>query len=265
MDIARNRILVVDDEPEIVDLLKSFLGIKGYEVSGALSGQEALSVLDEKKTDLMLLDIKMPGMQGTEVARIVKEKYPYIKIIVVTGYADEAENLLKNNLLAGLFVKPIPLQELNNKVVEIFHQNGDSDIDLKPKQGISARVLLLKAKLLFVEPSDEIYDFLSAHFKKLSNRGENYDSEVIDNKGDLKTKIALFTPDILVINAAALRGDNMNLNAEILGRNLGLKEIILYNIEDLANLHQGELEKLTKSIETVCLKNGLIEIKWVEI
>ncbi len=112
----------MDDEPDIVDLLRNFLTDKGYAVNGALSGQEALSVLDEKKTDLMLLDIKMPGMQGTEVARIVKEKYPYIKIIVVTGYADEAESLLKNNLLAGLFVKPIPLQELNKKVVEVLRR-----------------------------------------------------------------------------------------------------------------------------------------------
>jgi len=118
--VRKNRILVVDDEPDIVDSLKHFLSAKGYEVSGALCGEEALNILDEKKTDLILLDIRMPGMQGTEVAKIAKEKHPYIKIIVVTGYADEAEGLSKSNLLSGLFVKPIRPQELHKRILEVL-------------------------------------------------------------------------------------------------------------------------------------------------
>ncbi|MBM3246452.1 MAG: response regulator [Candidatus Omnitrophica bacterium] len=119
--LKKNKILIVDDESDIVDVLKQFLCHKGYDVSGASSGEEALDILDEKRTDLVLLDIKMPGIQGTEVAKIVKEKYPHIKIIVVTGYAEEAESLSRDNLLAGLFVKPIQLQELYEKILEVLY------------------------------------------------------------------------------------------------------------------------------------------------
>jgi CheY-like chemotaxis protein len=263
--VRKNRILVVDDEPEIVDLLKSFLSGKGYEVNGALNAEEAFGILDKKNTDLILLDIKMPGIQGTEVAKIAKEKYPFIKIIMVTGYADQAEDLLKNNILSGLFIKPIQLQQLYKKMVSMFNQQMQPGLDIRLQQGISARVLLIKARLLFFEPIHEIYGFLSEYLKKLSSRGEDYELDVVSNKDGLKAKVALFNPDILVINAAALRSETINLNAEILEQNLGVKEIILYNIEELKRLQHSELERFIKSVENVCLRNGLIEIKWVKI
>jgi len=265
MQAGKNKILIVDDEPDIVDSLKHFLSAKGYEVSGALSAEEALRMLEKEKADLILLDIMLPGIQGSEVARIIKEKYPEIKIIVVTGYPNEIEDLSKGNLLEGAFIKPIRIQELYNKLVEVFNRDDTLDIDLKSKKGISAMVLLIKARLLFVEPSDEIYNFLNVHFKGFSSKGENYEQDVVGNKENLEEKIMLFKPDILVVNATSLKGTSMSLSSEISAHGLSLKEIILYNIGDLQTLHQTELERLKKSIEIVCLRNGLIEIRCIEI
>ena len=91
----KSKILVVDDEPEIVGILREFLAKKGYDVIDALSGEEALNILDREKTDLVLLDLMLPGLKGPEAARIIKNKYPTIKIVTLTAYPDMGDSLLQ--------------------------------------------------------------------------------------------------------------------------------------------------------------------------
>ncbi|UCC95691.1 MAG: response regulator, partial [Candidatus Omnitrophota bacterium] len=118
MEEKKAKILVVDDEPEMVAILKHFLQLKGYEAIGALSGEEALRILEREGVDLVLLDIMMPGIKGTEIAKTIREKYPASKIIVVSGYSNEIEKLSKDSPLEGAFVKPINVGELYDKLIE---------------------------------------------------------------------------------------------------------------------------------------------------
>jgi len=122
MTNEKTKVLVVDDELEIVDTLKSFLTRKGYDVTGASSGEEALSFLEKKRTDLILLDLKMPGIRGEDVARIVKEKYPATKIIVVTAYSEDGKSFYKENLLEDVLIKPVSLKELSQKIQEVLNK-----------------------------------------------------------------------------------------------------------------------------------------------
>lgn len=84
--MKKNRILVVDDEEGLRLLYKEELQDEGAEVEVAASGEEALEKLESAPVDLVLLDIKMPGMDGVEVLRRVKEKYKDLPVILCTAY-----------------------------------------------------------------------------------------------------------------------------------------------------------------------------------
>ena len=83
---TKNRILVVDDEEGLRLLYKEELEDEGAEVELAASGEEALEKLEKNSIDLVLLDIKMPGMDGVEVLRRVKEKWKDLPVILCTAY-----------------------------------------------------------------------------------------------------------------------------------------------------------------------------------
>ncbi len=82
----RSSILVVDDEINIRGALVTLLEKKGYQMRGAASGEEAMTLLDEATADLVLTDIKMPGMGGLEFLRRLKQKWPDIEVVVMTAY-----------------------------------------------------------------------------------------------------------------------------------------------------------------------------------
>lgn len=262
MEDRKAKILVVDDEPDIVDTLKEYLSGKGYEVLGALSGEEALGMLGRENADLILMDIMMPGLKGTDVARIVKQKYPNIKVIILTGYPQETEDLVKNNMLEGIFAKPIKMQELYTKLSAVI---GRPDEQSELKRGIKARVLLIKAKLLFLEDSSETYSYLSSHFKELANRGEDYECELARTQDEIMEKMVSFAPDLLIVNTALINKCGADILAKMLENKLSPTEIIVYNINDIVKSNNAESERLAKAVEAYCFKNGLIEVKWVEI
>ena len=79
-------ILVVDDEAEICELLQDFLTQEGYQVSTAKDGQEAISLGNQNRFDLALLDIKMPGMDGIEVFQELKKAKKDLEVIILTGH-----------------------------------------------------------------------------------------------------------------------------------------------------------------------------------
>ncbi len=84
------KVLVVDDEPQAVELLEEFLTAKGYAVVGASGGEEALRRLKEERPHLMLLDVRMPAMDGLEVLRRAREIDREVGIVMVTAVNEES-------------------------------------------------------------------------------------------------------------------------------------------------------------------------------
>ena len=116
-------ILIVDDERDFVEVLSLRLTDAGHRVRAAYSGKEALSVLAETEPealpdiDVVILDIKMPGMDGMETLKQIKSKYPVVEIILLTGHG--AVDTAINGLKAGAFdylLKPADFAELTSKL-----------------------------------------------------------------------------------------------------------------------------------------------------
>lgn len=110
------RILVVDDEPDIVYALQSRLTGEGYGVITAFDGKEALNKVGSQRPDLMLLDIIMPEMDGMEVLKKLRKIDPDLPVIVITAYPSlELKDILKYGA-SGYIRKPFETKELKRAI-----------------------------------------------------------------------------------------------------------------------------------------------------
>ena len=83
-----NKVLLIDDEEDILDVLSLSLRSDGYDVITAPSGEEGLAVFEQESPPIILTDLKMPGMDGLEVLKRIKSSNPDAEVIVVTGHGD---------------------------------------------------------------------------------------------------------------------------------------------------------------------------------
>ncbi|MDD5558477.1 response regulator [Candidatus Methylomirabilis sp.] len=111
------RVLVVDDEPGAVELLQEFLVAKGYEVIAASNGAEAVQKVVEERPHLILLDVRMPRMDGLEALRRIREIDKEVAVIMVTGVNEE--EIGRQAMALGAFdyiVKPLDLPYLERSL-----------------------------------------------------------------------------------------------------------------------------------------------------
>ncbi len=112
-------ILVVDDELLIRDLLYDFFSGQGWQISIAENGEKALDILRDRKIDLVLTDIRMPEMDGLALTRHVKDSYPDIPVVIMTGYpsVDSAVAALRSKV-ADYIIKPFNINQLYKLIEE---------------------------------------------------------------------------------------------------------------------------------------------------
>jgi CheY-like chemotaxis protein len=105
---ALRKVLVVDDDPVVGRSFDRVLSGKGYVVVTAENGQEALNRLGKEEYDLVFTDIRMPGMNGLEVAEQVKARRPWVPVVIVTGYGSDAHEARAEAAgVAGFLNKPL--------------------------------------------------------------------------------------------------------------------------------------------------------------
>jgi DNA-binding response OmpR family regulator len=111
--MAALRILIVDDEDELVSALEERLNLRGFRATGVTTGVEALAYLTDTPCDVVLLDVKMPGLGGLEVIKKIKEERPSLQVILLTGRgsSEEAEQGMKLGAFDYL-MKPVKIDEL---------------------------------------------------------------------------------------------------------------------------------------------------------
>ena len=109
----QHSILVVDDELLIRDLLYDFFSGRGWHICVAESGEKALRILQEKKVDLVLTDLRMPEMDGLTLTGRLREDFPDLPVVIMTGYpsVDSAVSALRSRV-ADYVTKPFNINEL---------------------------------------------------------------------------------------------------------------------------------------------------------
>lgn len=121
--MSKPRIVAIDDESEFIQMLLDYFEPREYEITAAVRGAKGIELVREKKPDVILCDLKMPGIDGDEVLKLVQSMSPAPKLIFITAYDDGGKTkarLLKIGAYACLD-KPIAslksLEELINKAV----------------------------------------------------------------------------------------------------------------------------------------------------
>lgn len=114
---VRRKILVVDDEVDILEMIELGLQPSGYELLLASRGDRAMQLFDRHRVDLVICDIRMPGMNGMTIIERLRERAPELPIIIVTGFAapDTLEQCAKVGVVEVLR-KPFVFQDLSNAV-----------------------------------------------------------------------------------------------------------------------------------------------------
>ncbi len=117
------RVLVIDDEVDFVETIVKRLRDRGLVAEGALSGPEGLQLLDDKEFDVIILDVKMPKMNGIETLREIKKKSPLVEVIMLTGHGSVESGIQGLQLGAFNYVmKPVPLNELLKQMTQAYER-----------------------------------------------------------------------------------------------------------------------------------------------
>jgi two-component system, NtrC family, nitrogen regulation response regulator NtrX len=186
-------ILIVDDEPAILQALVGILSDEGFEVTTALNGYEALKIIDAESPDLVLLDIWMPGIDGIETLKQIKKDNPFIQVIIITGHGTIETAVQATKLGAfDLIEKPLSIDKIilgiNNALN--FRRLEEENKYLRKKTmekhsitGNSLPVQELKKQIAIAAPSDTWIlitgengsgkELVARNIHQLSNRVEN--------------------------------------------------------------------------------------------
>ncbi len=117
--MGAKKILVVDDQESMREMLSELLQMMGYEARAVEGGQQALQSLQDTETDLVITDLNMPGMDGMELMKRIKMLYPGLPVIIITGYGTfNTERQVLSSGADGYIPKPCTI----NRVQETVNQ-----------------------------------------------------------------------------------------------------------------------------------------------
>jgi len=207
MNAPPPKVLVIDDEPPIRKLLRMGLSAHGYDILEAPNGRISLELLEQKKPDLVILDLGLPDMQGLELLRMIRARNEGVPIVVLSSRGDEASKVQALDLGADDYVtKPFGMDELLARMrAALRHQlqthgerpifrvgdlsvdlvrrivkMGDKDVKLSPKEYELLRVLVQHAgkvlthKFLLGKLWDDLTDaqYLRVYVRQLRQKIE---------------------------------------------------------------------------------------------
>ena len=121
------KILLVDDEMEFVETLAERIRIRGFDVRYTLNGEKALATMIHFVPDVMVLDLKMPGMDGMEVLRRVKKHHPDVQVLILTGHGAEQDEKEARRIGAFDYLqKPVDIDTLIKYIGRACQNRMDS-------------------------------------------------------------------------------------------------------------------------------------------
>ncbi len=143
------QLMLVDDEERFLSTTKKLLEREGYSVLTATDGSQALEMLRRKRVHVVILDVKMPGMDGNEILVQIKRQYPMTEVIMLTGHATVASAVdgLKSGA-SDYLMKPIDVHDLIAKAEEAFSR----------RQGLETKIRVARMRHLMKSPREIIQE-----------------------------------------------------------------------------------------------------------
>ncbi len=121
--MERFKVLVVDDEDDFRETIVKRLKGRNLDATGVASGEEALKTMAQENFDVVVLDVRMPGMDGIEALKEMKKRWPLTEVIMLTGHASVESGIQGMQLGAFDYVmKPVPLDELLDKMRQAYER-----------------------------------------------------------------------------------------------------------------------------------------------
>ena len=137
------KLLIVDDEKDFVEMFSLRLTHKGEKVHTAYSGEQALDLLDKTAIDVVILDIRMPGMDGIETLKAIKARHPLVEVILLTGHGSTETAV--QGMKSGAFdylMKPADFKDINTKVSKAWKRKDEHEERIRQAE---ARLLLRRS------------------------------------------------------------------------------------------------------------------------
>ncbi|OQX92802.1 MAG: hypothetical protein B6D58_01060 [candidate division Zixibacteria bacterium 4484_95] len=146
--IDKAKILIVDDERRMCDSLKTLLEIEGYSILAVSDSEEAVNLINNENFDLVITDIKMPGISGLDILKRARKKDPSLEVILITGYASLSSAKEAVELGAfGYITKPIEFEDFKLKVIRSLEKRSNALEKNRLLEQLTKTNTLLKQKL----------------------------------------------------------------------------------------------------------------------
>jgi len=144
---AKRHVLVIDDDAVVGRSFDRVLSEKGYEVDTALNGEEALKDIEAHSYDVVFTDIKMPGMDGLEVAERIKARCPWTPIVVITGYGTQ-ENEARASVLgvSGFVRKPLTPEMIESVTLKALEKPAGELKEAEPLEAANEPEVAVEAE-----------------------------------------------------------------------------------------------------------------------
>jgi two-component system, cell cycle response regulator len=268
-ETGSTRILVVDDVPDNVDILDARLSSRGYEVVTATNGEEALASVADTPPHLILLDVMMPGMDGREVARRIKDDdtLPFIPIILVTALS-EADDVVQG-LESGAddyISKPYNFRELEARVRAMLRiKTLQDELDQKNRELELANKRL--KKLSITDGLTELFNHRHVHqllhdeFERSARTGESIAVVMmdLDRFKNINDTYGHPTGDVILFETAQIIQDTAR-EIDMVGR-YGGEEFIAILPETDEEPAANFAERVRKAVEEHLFRDGATEIR----
>ncbi len=253
------KILIAEDEEITLNNILDTLQDEGYDVSGTKNGADALMKMEKENFDLLITDIKMPGLSGMELLGKIKEKYPVIEVIIITGFGSigSAVEAMKKGAL-DYIAKPFDLDELTMKVKKIMDQSvlKKEHRALKTYFGMNKKITLIAKSEGMKKILNTIEGIKDSDFNMLltgeTGVGKSLIAKVVHSTSRrqerpfLSINCATLTEDLL---ASELFGHEKGAFTGAIAAKQGLVEIA-----DTGILFLDEIAELTPNLQAKLLK-----------
>ncbi|MDH3326293.1 MAG: PAS domain S-box protein [Gammaproteobacteria bacterium] len=192
-------ILLVDDEPALLSLTSEILRGQGYHVICAERAKKALEILEKEPVDVLLSDVIMPDMDGYQLANIVREKYPAIKIQLASGFTDDRHNNMTNNSLCqNMLHKPYVSKKLLKQIRTLLNNDGN--------------ITLFSRTILVMDDEDEVRELFEFNLTKLGYKSiltHNGDTTIEHYQQSLKTDSPISAVILDISIPGSISGDRV--------------------------------------------------------